>query len=99
MAENKTIVPQLLLSQCQELRGMQYIPVALLDRLRLMLARAGRKRGDSEPRFLSSTMCCCAAWCTCIASCCRLDWWRTWAWPRRWCACLSPDRCYAFTIT
>jgi putative membrane protein len=35
--------------ECQELRGMQYIPMALLDRLRLMLARAGRKRGDGEP--------------------------------------------------
>lgn len=35
--------------ECQELGGMQYIPAALLDRLRLMLARAGRKRGDSEP--------------------------------------------------
>ncbi len=35
--------------ECQQLRGMRYIPVALLDRLRLMLARAGRKRGDGEP--------------------------------------------------
>ncbi|WP_432377231.1 bestrophin family protein [Duganella sp. P38] len=33
----------------KELSGMQFIPVALLDRIRLMLARAGRKRGDGEP--------------------------------------------------
>jgi putative membrane protein len=32
-----------------ELREMHYIPVALLDRVRLMLARAGRKRGAGEP--------------------------------------------------
>jgi putative membrane protein len=35
--------------ECKELSGMQYIPTALLDRLRLMLARAARKRSDSEP--------------------------------------------------
>ncbi|NYE60668.1 putative membrane protein [Duganella sp. 1224] len=35
--------------EARELSGMHYIPVALLDRLRLMLARAGRKRGDGEP--------------------------------------------------
>ncbi|MBV7534185.1 hypothetical protein KW842_00245 [Duganella sp. sic0402] len=33
----------------QELSGLHYIPVALLDRIRLMLARAGRKRGEGEP--------------------------------------------------
>lgn len=33
----------------KELSGLQYIPVALLDRIRLMLARAGRKRGEGEP--------------------------------------------------
>ena len=31
------------------LHGMHYIPVALLDRIRLMLSRAGRKRGEGEP--------------------------------------------------
>lgn len=35
--------------EARELRGMQYIPVALLDRIRLMLSRAGRKRGEGEP--------------------------------------------------
>ncbi|MYN41719.1 hypothetical protein GTP55_20375 [Duganella sp. FT109W] len=35
--------------ECQELSGMHYIPVALLDRIRLMLSRAGRKRGEGEP--------------------------------------------------
>lgn len=35
--------------ECKELRDMHYIPVALLDRLRLMLARAARQRGDGEP--------------------------------------------------
>lgn len=35
--------------EVEELRGMHYIPVALLDRIRLMLARAGRKRGEGEP--------------------------------------------------
>jgi putative membrane protein len=33
----------------RELSGLHYIPVALLDRIRLMLARAGRKRGEGEP--------------------------------------------------
>jgi putative membrane protein len=33
----------------KELADMHYIPVALLDRIRLMLARAGRKRGEGEP--------------------------------------------------
>ncbi|MYN28534.1 bestrophin family protein [Duganella levis] len=33
----------------QELSSMHYIPVALLDRIRLMLSRAGRKRGEGEP--------------------------------------------------
>jgi putative membrane protein len=33
----------------KELGSMHYIPVALLDRIRLMLARAGRKRGEGEP--------------------------------------------------
>jgi len=35
--------------EAEELRGMHYIPVALLDRIRLMLARAGRRRGEGEP--------------------------------------------------
>ncbi|WP_343729291.1 bestrophin family ion channel [Duganella sp.] len=35
--------------EVEELRGMHYVPVALLDRIRLMLARAGRKRGEGEP--------------------------------------------------
>lgn len=35
--------------ETEELRGMHYIPVALLDRIRLMLARAGRRRGEGEP--------------------------------------------------
>lgn len=35
--------------EAEELRGMHYIPVALLDRVRLMLSRAGRKRGRDEP--------------------------------------------------
>ncbi len=35
--------------EVEELRGMHYIPVALLDRIRLMLARAGRRRGAGEP--------------------------------------------------
>ncbi|HEX5342635.1 MAG TPA: bestrophin family ion channel [Duganella sp.] len=35
--------------EAEELRGMHYIPVALLDRVRLMLSRAGRKRGHDEP--------------------------------------------------
>jgi putative membrane protein len=35
--------------ECRELRDMHYIPVALLDRIRLMLSRAGRKRGEGEP--------------------------------------------------
>lgn len=35
--------------EAAELRGLHYIPVALLDRIRLMLARAGRRRGEGEP--------------------------------------------------
>jgi putative membrane protein len=35
--------------ELDELRDLHYIPVALLDRIRLMLARAGRKRGEGEP--------------------------------------------------
>lgn len=35
--------------EAEQLRGMHYIPVALLDRIRLMLARAGRRRGEGEP--------------------------------------------------
>ncbi|QJD92677.1 hypothetical protein HH213_22850 [Duganella dendranthematis] len=35
--------------ESRELRDMHYIPVALLDRIRLMLSRAGRKRGEGEP--------------------------------------------------
>lgn len=35
--------------ECKELSSMHYIPVALLDRIRLMLSRAGRKRGEGEP--------------------------------------------------
>ena len=35
--------------EAEELGGMHYIPVALLDRIRLMLARAGRQRGEGEP--------------------------------------------------
>jgi hypothetical protein len=40
--------------EAEELRGMHYIPVALLDRVRLMLSRAGRKRGRASR--------CCGYW-------------------------------------
>lgn len=35
--------------EVEQLRGAHYIPAALLDRIRLMLSRAGRKRGEREP--------------------------------------------------
>lgn len=35
--------------EVEQLRGAHYVPAALLDRIRLMLSRAGRKRGDGEP--------------------------------------------------